>query len=92
MFGSNPTGRMLPPEFLLFGITKESFVPWNPADSIICLKMMGFNLTWNWTNDLLRESLRQKHLELEEIVEELVPFTSDMLPETLTIVDEDDLK
>ena len=57
-FGSNPTGRLLPPEFLAFGISKESFVPWTPKDSVSCIKMMSFNLTWNWTNDLLREALR----------------------------------
>ena len=58
MFGSNPTGRLLPPEFLAFGISKQNFVLWTPKDSVICLKMMGFNLTWNWSNDLLREALR----------------------------------
>ena len=92
MLESNPTGRILPPEFLLFGITKDTFVPWSPIDSIACVKLMGFNLSWNWANDLLRESLRQKHPDLAEIVEDLVPFTSDKLPETLPIVDEEDLK
>ena len=92
MFGSNPTGRLLPPEFLLFGITKQTFVPWKITDSINCAKLMGFNLTWNWSNDLLREALRQKHSELAEIIEDLVPFTSDKLPEKLTIVDDEDLK
>ena len=58
MLGSNPTGRLLPPEFILFGISKETFVPWTPKDSVSCMKMMSFNLTWNWTNDLLREALR----------------------------------
>jgi len=91
-FGGNPTGRILPPEFILFGINKETFVPWSPADSITCIKMMGFNLTWNWANDLLREAFRQRSEELEEILDDLIPFTSDKLPETLTIVDEEDLK
>jgi acyl-homoserine lactone acylase PvdQ len=58
MFSSNPTARILPPEFILFGITKEQFNPWTPVDSITCIKMMGFNLTWNWSNDLLREAFR----------------------------------
>jgi len=56
------------------------------------MKMMGFNLTWNWANDLLREAYRQRSEELAAMVEDLAPFTSDKLPETLTIVDEEDLK
>lgn len=29
-FGSNPTARLLPPEFILLGITKENWRPWTP--------------------------------------------------------------
>ena len=58
LLGGNPTARLLPPEFLLFGITKESFEPWSPSDSMLCIKMMAFNLSWNWPNDLLREAFR----------------------------------
>ena len=58
ILGSNPTGRLLPPEFLLLGITKENLAPWKPSDSVLCIKMLGFNLSWNWTNDLLREAFR----------------------------------
>jgi acyl-homoserine lactone acylase PvdQ len=56
--GSNPTARLLPPEFLLLGITKENWIPWTPQDSLICGILMSFNLSWNWSNDLLREALR----------------------------------
>ena len=52
---------------------------------------MSFNLSWNWSNDLLRETLRQKHPDLEDLAEEIVPFAQDMLMEPMTIVDEEDL-
>ena len=52
---------------------------------------MSFNLSWNWSNDLLREVLRQKHPDLENFAEEIVPFAQDMLVESMTIVDEEDL-
>ena len=54
--------------------------------------LMSFNLSWNWPNDILRESLRQKHPDLENLAEQIAPFAQDMLAETLTIVDEEDLK
>ena len=91
-FGSNPTARLLPPEFLLLGINKENWTTWTPLDSFSCSMLMSFNLSWNWPNDLLREAFRQKHEDLEDLAEEIVPFARDMLAEVITIVDEEDLK
>ena len=90
--GSNPTTRLLPPEFLLLGITKENWTTWTPQDSLACAMLMSFNLSWNWPNDLLREALRQRSPDLEDLAEEIAPFAHDMLAEVITIVDEEDLK
>lgn len=46
------TARVLPPEFIAFGITKENFEPWTPVDSMIIFRLISFHLTWNWARDL----------------------------------------
>ena len=52
------TARLLPPEFLAFGITKENYEPWTPVDSLITIRLISFHLTWNWAADLQREGMR----------------------------------
>ena len=55
--------------------------------------MMQFFLdSWFGLNDLVRESFRQMHPDLEEMVEQLAPFTNEFKDNMITIVDEDDLK
>ena len=61
-------------------------------DSASVAMFMSFNLSWNWPNDLLREAFRQKHPDLENLAEEIAPFAQDMLAESMTIVDDEDLK
>jgi acyl-homoserine lactone acylase PvdQ len=56
--GDNPTARLLPPEFLTFGISKETWRPWSPVDSLAVFRLLSFHLSWNWMNDLMRESFR----------------------------------
>ena len=46
------TARLLPPEFIAFGITKENFDPWTAIDCILIVRLMSFHLTWNWAADL----------------------------------------
>ena len=92
LFSSSKTARLLPPEFLVFGITKESFEPWTPVDSIITIKMMSLLLTWDWAANLQREGLRQKHPDLNNLMEEIMPFTTDFLYDVVPIVDDSDLK
>ena len=85
------TGMLLPPEFYAFGMSDLSeWRPWHPVDSIAFLKYKNYFMTWNWMNDLARESLRQKDPELASLLEELNPFKSeDMFDHTYTIDDED---
>lgn len=86
------TARLLPPEFITFGITKENWEPWTPQDCMITMRLMSFHMTWNWGLDLSREAMRQNHPLLAELVDEIMPFTSDMLVDQISIVDDDDLK
>lgn len=86
------TGRLLPPEFYAFGITLENWKPWTVYDSIALAKYKSFYLTWNWQNDLARESLRQKHPDLAEMAEELNPFMFDFMTDLVTINEDEDLK
>ena len=41
MFSTKATGKSLPPEFVIFGITKENF-KWTPLDSLTIGKLMQF--------------------------------------------------
>lgn len=45
---------LLPPEFLITGIEPE---PWRPADTLVWLKMMAWNLSGNWANEARRAAL-----------------------------------
>jgi len=92
LMGDDPTGRLLPPEFLTFGITKETWRPWSPVDSICVLKLMNFHLSWNWMNDLTRESIKRLHPELADMAEEISPFHKGFLAKLTTVLDEEDLK
>lgn len=49
---------MLPPEFIVFGITKDNFRPWTPIDCILMLRVISFHLLHNWSGDLQREAIR----------------------------------
>ena len=79
LFSSESTGRILPPEFLTFGITKDTFVPWHAIDSMSIMRMIAFRFTGSWNTDILREAMRQLHPDLVDLVEELKPFTSEFL-------------
>ena len=86
------TASLLPPEFLAFGITKERFEPWTAVDCILTVRLMSFHLTWNWANDLQKLAMRQSHPDIADILEEVIPFTTDFLHDVVPIVDDDDLK
>ena len=76
---SEQTGKVLPLEFYSFGISKETYMPWHPVDSLCSLKLVMFKFTGHWEQDLLRENLRYLHPELEELIEVLRPFTSEFI-------------
>ncbi|MBM3504847.1 MAG: penicillin acylase family protein [Alphaproteobacteria bacterium] len=47
----------LPPEFLILGHTPE---PWRPADTLVWVKMMAWDLAGNWSEELLRARLARQ--------------------------------
>lgn len=71
------TDPVLPPEFWITGVRPE---PWTSADSLGWIKMMGWNLSRNWSNELLRLQLA-KTLPLERIHEIIPPYPGERYPE-----------
>ena len=63
----------LPPEFLAFHIDPE---PWTPADSLGWLKMMAWDLSHNWRNELARLNLSRR-LTRQQIEEFFPPYPGD---------------
>ena len=84
------TGRMFPFEFHALGIL--NFDLWTPSDSLLVLRLFNLQVTWNWGSDLQREAARQSHPEIAELLDDLMPITSDRLFEMIPTVDDDDLK
>lgn len=64
---------LLPPEFLVFRIDPE---PWTPADSLGWLKMMAWDLSGNWGNELTRFALARR-LTPRQIEEFFPPYPGD---------------
>ena len=63
----------LPPEFVILGHRPE---PWRPADSLVWIKMMAFNLSGNWRKELLRARMSRR-LTAEQIAEAFPPYPGD---------------
>jgi len=61
----------LPPEFLILGTRPEL---WKPADSIVWVKMMAWDLGGNWGKELLRFQMLQKNLSPQQVSEFLPPY------------------
>ena len=64
----------LPPEFLLTGAPAPA--PWEPADSIAWQTMMAWDLSANWTQELLRMRLAQR-MDMAHIHAFLPPYPGD---------------
>lgn len=64
---------LLPPEFLVFRIEPE---PWSPTDSLGWLKMMAWDLSGNWGNELARFALTRR-LNSKQIEEFFPPYPGD---------------
>ncbi len=63
----------LPPEFLILGYEPE---PWTPTDSLVWLKMMAWDLSGNWSDELLRARLLKK-LPPERVAQLWPPYPGD---------------
>ena len=67
---------LLPPEFLLLGHEPE---PWKPADSLVWLKIMAWDLGDNFRDELLRARLADK-IDPAQMQDLWAPHPSDRLP------------
>jgi penicillin amidase len=65
--------RALPPEFLVFGMEPQ---PWVPADSLVLLEVMGWWMSSTIGDELLRVKLRAR-LSPEQTSELLAPYPGD---------------
>jgi penicillin G amidase len=63
----------LPPEFLILRHTPE---PWRVADVIVWQKMMAWDLSENWEDEILRARMAET-LSLEQIAELWPPYPGD---------------
>ena len=68
------TARLLPLEFIVLGITKENYIPFSQIDLMIANKFQSMSHTYK--DDLIREAFRQRHSDLEDLVDEFRPFLS----------------
>jgi len=69
------TAYTLPPEFHALGISKME--PWTPVDSLSLMRLINFHLSYNWSQDMLRDIFGSlEDGELKDLVEELVPFNA----------------
>eukprot|EP00347_Sterkiella_histriomuscorum_P007762 403347656 len=87
-FPDGQASKLLPPEFLLLG--HQEIQPWKPVDSLTIIKLLNFHLSWNWGQDLMRDMLSQSGLE--DMVEQIFPYTADYSYNMVTVIDEEDIK
>lgn len=67
-------GGLLPPEFLILRAPPPE--PWTPADSLVVLKLMAWDLAGNWRDELLRARLASR-LSPEQIIALWPPYPGD---------------
>lgn len=85
------TAYTLPPEFHVLGIT--NIEPWTPIDSLSLMRLINFHLSYNWSQDLLRDIYGSlEGGELKDLVEELVPFNLDNSYNLKSVLDDADMK
>ncbi|WP_234554473.1 penicillin acylase family protein [Thermus caliditerrae] len=68
------SGAPLPPEFRLLSFRPE---PWTGPDVLVWAKMMSFDLSMNWEEELLRHRLLARGVSPERLLELLPPYPED---------------
>ncbi len=68
------SGAPLPPEFTLLGFRPE---PWTGPDVLVWAKMMSYDLSGNWEEELLRHRLLARGVSPERLLELLPPYPED---------------
>ncbi|WP_232822485.1 penicillin acylase family protein [Thermus sediminis] len=68
------SGHPLPPEFLLLGFRPE---PWTGPDVLVWAKMMSYDLSGNWEEELRRHRLLARGVSPERLLELIPPYPED---------------
>jgi penicillin G amidase len=68
-------GSALPPEFRILGFEPE---PWTPVDVVVWVKMMAWDLSANYTLELLRQDIAQA-VGREKLAQLMPPYAVDGL-------------
>ncbi|GAA6750305.1 penicillin acylase family protein [Thermus antranikianii] len=68
------SGAPLSPEFRLLGFRPE---PWTGPDVLVWAKMMSFDLSGNWEEELLRHRLLARGVSTERLLELIPPYPED---------------
>ena len=79
------SGAPLPPEFRLLAFRPE---PWTGPDVLVWAKMMSFDLSGNWEEELLRHRLLARGIRPERLLELLPPYPE----EAPTVLQGEDLR
>lgn len=88
---SESTASYLPPEYLAIGVTEVD--RWHPKDTLQLMLMMNFHMTQNWSMDLVRHIIANlEDGDLRELVEEVVPFSSDFNYNLTTILNDKEME
>jgi acyl-homoserine lactone acylase PvdQ len=91
-FHEEITAFYLPPEFYALNLT-EAIDPWTPVDTLALLRLINFHLSYNWSQDLLRDIFANlENGELKDLVEEIVPFSKEFSHNLTTVLDDEDMK
>ena len=87
-FGGN-SGHIMPLEFFAFSVEWE---PWTEMDSLTIMRLTSLMMSFSFTVDIVRETLRYVP-EIEPFIDELLPFRSDFQSSNqYTAVDDESLK
>lgn len=86
-FLNGQAAKLLAPEFHALG--HYDIKPWTPVDTMAILKLLNFHLSWNWNQDLMRELLSKMYLD--DMIEDIFPFTAEGSFNMVTIIDDEDL-
>lgn len=72
-------------------MTGDKLQPFTSSDVLAVGRLISFHLSWNWNQDMAREAIRESHPDLADLVEELIPFSTEFLSVLTTSIDEKDL-
>ena len=81
------TAKLLPPEFYLMNYT--IIEPWTVVDSLSISKLLVFQTSWNWGQDLFRELIADSGLA--DMVDEIFPFTAEHSYNLVTVINDEEL-